>query len=217
MRVGVLGTGTVGATIAGRLVELGHEVRMGSRSAGNPRAAAWVAAAGEGASEGTFADAAAFGELVVNCTAGTASVAALQAAGAEHLDGKVLMDIANPLDLSQGFPPSLSVANTDSLAEQIQRAFPGARVVKTLNTMPAHLMVDPAALPGSHVAFLSGDDDAAKDEVRALLGTFGWPKDALVDLGGIRSARGPEMYLALWLQLVGVLGGRDFNIDLRRA
>ncbi len=217
MRIGVLGTGEVGVTIAGRLVDLGHEVRMGSRSAGNPRAAAWVAAAGEGASQGTFADAAAFGELVVNCTTGTASVAALEAAGAQHLDGKVLMDLANPLDLSQGFPPSLSVANTDSLGEQLQRAVPAARVVKTLNTMSAHLMVDPGVLPGHHVAFLSGDDDAAKGEVRALLRSFGWPEDALIDLGGIRSARGVEMYLPLWLQLLGALGGRDFNLDLRRA
>jgi 8-hydroxy-5-deazaflavin:NADPH oxidoreductase len=140
MKLAVLGTGIVGATIASKLVALGHEVRMGSRTTGNERAVAWAEEAGAGASEGTFADAATFGEVVFNCTAGTASLEALSAAGEENLAGKVLVDVANPLDFSQGMPPTLAVCNTDSLGEQIQRAFPDARVVKTLNTVNAEVM-----------------------------------------------------------------------------
>ena len=135
MKIGVLGTGIVGSTIASKLSELGHEVRMGSRSASNENARAWAAGAGPGASEGNFADAAAFGQLVVNCTAGVHSLDALAAAGAGNLVGKVLIDVATPLDFSQGIPPRLGVCNTDSLGEQIQRAFPETKVVKALNTM----------------------------------------------------------------------------------
>src|SRR5690606_92087 len=135
MRVGVLGTGDVGKTLASRLIEIGHEVRMGSRAQGNEAAKAWVAEAGAGASEGTFADAAAFGEMVLNCTKGEHALAVMEAAGADNLAGKVLIDLSNPLDFSQGFPPSLSVCNTDSMGEQIQRKLPSTKVVKALNTM----------------------------------------------------------------------------------
>lgn len=128
MRIGVLGTGMVGQILATKLVTLGHEVMMGSRTADNESAAGWVASTGEGASQGTFGDAAAFGELVVNCTAGAGSLEALGSARAEHLAGKTLLDVSNPLDFSQGMPPSLFVCNTDSVGEQIQRAFPDARV-----------------------------------------------------------------------------------------
>jgi predicted dinucleotide-binding enzyme len=143
VRIGVLGTGTVGRTIATKLVELGHEVMMGSRTADNRQAAEWVAENGSSASQGRFGDAAAFGELIFNCTAGAASLEALEAAGETNLAGKTLVDVANPLDFSQGMPPSLTVSNTDSLAEQIQRRFPDAKVVKELNTMNAELMVAP--------------------------------------------------------------------------
>jgi predicted dinucleotide-binding enzyme len=213
MRIGVLGTGVVGRTIATRLVELGHEVTMGARSAGNEKAAEWAAGAGEGAREGSFADAAAHGELVFNCTAGTASLDALRAAGEEELRGKVLVDVANPLDFSRGMPPTLSVCNDDSLAEQIQREFPGARVVKALNTISAAVMVDP--IDGSNL-FVCGDDAAAKEQVVELLAGFGWPADALVDLGGVDAARGTEMYLALWIRLMGVQGTPSFNIAIVR-
>ena len=213
MKVGVLGTGSVGRTIGTKLVELGHEVTMGSRSAGNEQAAEWAASAGAGASQGTFADAAAFGELVFNCTPGTVSLEALGAAGEENLSGKVLVDVANALDFSKGRPPTLSVCNDDSVGEQIQRAFPEARVVKALNTVNAAIMVDPASIPGEHDVFMCGNDDDAKAQVSELLQSFGWPADRIIDLGDISAARGPEMYLPLWLRLMGAVGPQ-FNIKV---
>ena len=217
MKIGVLGTGIVGRTLASKLVEVGHEVSMGSRDAANEQAAEWVAAAGERARSGTFADAAGFGELVVNATSGVASLEALRAADADNLAGKVLVDVANPLDFSQGMPPRLSICNDDSLAEAVQREFPDARVVKALNTVNAGVMVDPAGVPGDHDVFVCGDDDAAKAEVSGLLREFGWPEESIVDLGGIDGARGMEMYLPLWLRLFGTMGTPQLNIDVRVA
>ena len=214
MRFGVLGTGMVGQAIGGKLVELGHEVTMGSRRAGNERAVEWAASAGERASEGSFADAAGFGEIVVNATAGAASVEALRSAGAENLSGKLLIDIANALDFSGGRPPTLTVCNHDSLGEQIQRAFPEARVVKALNTVNAAVMVEPDALNESTAIFVCGNDEEAKAQVIELLETFGWLSGDIVDLGDISAARGPEMYLALWLRLMGALATPRFNIRL---
>ena len=205
----------VGRTIAGKLVEIGHEAKMGSREAGNEKAVAWVAEAGEGASEGSFADAAGFGEVVVNATAGAHSLEALEAAGAENLRGKVLIDIGNALAGTQ--PPTLTVSNTDSLGEQIQRAFPDARVVKALNTVNASLMVNPGALPEPTDLPYCGDDEAAKAEVAGLLESFGWPGEHLLDLGPIGSARGMEMYLPLWLALMGAVGGPGFNVRVVRG
>ncbi len=217
MRYGVLGTGMVGHAIAGKLVELGHEVMMGSRSAGNEKAVAWADAAGSAASEGSFADAAAFGEAVFNCTLGAGTLAALEAAGAENLRGKVLIDVANPLDFSRGMPPSLEVANTDSLGERVQRAFPEARVVKSLNTMNCDVMVNPAMISGEHAAFVCGDDAEAKRQVIELLGEFGWPADRVFDLGDVSAARGTEMFLPLWLRLMGNQGTGHFNIAVLPA
>jgi predicted dinucleotide-binding enzyme len=217
MRVGVLGTGMVGQTIGTKLVGLGHEVRMGSRAAGNEKAVAWATEAGERAGEGSFADAAGFGEVVVNCTAGVASLDALEAAGEDNLRGKTLIDVANPLDFSQGMPPRLAICNDDSLGERIQRSFPQARVVKTLNTMNCTVMVDPSRVPGDHAVFLSGDHEQAKRDVAELLESFGWPAGRIIDLGGISTARGPEMYLPLWLRLYGRLGTGDLNIGLLLA
>ncbi len=216
MRIAVIGTGTVGQTVGSRLVGLGHQVVMGSRTRDNERAAQWVTSSGEGTGQGTFADAASFGEMVVNATTGAASLDALTAAGPENLAGKVLLDIANPLDFSHGMPPSLTVCNTDSLGEQIQRSFPQARVVKSLNTMNARVMVDPASVAGPHDVFLSGNDADAKVQVRELLREFGWPDDSIVDLGDITTARGVEMYLPLWLRLYGVVGNAPFNIRVAR-
>src|SRR6266516_2230047 len=211
MRFGVLGTGMVGRTVAGKLVAVGHEAKMGSREAGNEKAVAWVAEAGEGASEGSLADAARFGEVVVNATAGAHSLEVLEVAGAENLEGKVLIDIANALDASTR-PPTLTVSNTDSLGEQIQRRFPNARVVKALNTMNAAVMAAPDSLGETTNVFVCGDDEGAKAQVMELLETFGWLSGDIIDLGDITAARGAEMYLALWLHLMGALGTAQFNI-----
>ena len=217
MRIGVLGTGMVGQAIGTKLVDLGHEVAMGSREAGHENAVAWVKGVGEKATEGSFADAAGHGELVINCTSGVASLAALGAAGEENLSGKTLVDVANPLDASQGFPPTLALCNDDSLGERIQAAFPASNVVKTLNTMNCQVMVEPTRVPGEHAVFVSGEDEGAKREVNDLLESFGWPEERIIDLGGIRTARGTEMYLPLWLSLYGRLGTGDFNIGVLRA
>ena len=217
MRIGVLGTGMVGQAIGTKLVDLGHEVAMGSREAGHENAVAWVKGAGEKATEGSFADAAGHGELVINCTSGVASLAALGAAGEVNLSGKTLVDVANPLDASHGFPPTLAFCNDDSLGERIQAAFPASNVVKTLNTMNCQVMVEPTRVPGEHAVFVSGEDEGAKREVNDLLESFGWPEERIIDLGGIRTARGTEMYLPLWLSLYGRLGTGDFNIGVLRA
>jgi predicted dinucleotide-binding enzyme len=217
MDIGVLGTGIVGRTIGTRLVGLGHQVVMGSRTADNADAAEWAAEVGTGASHGTFADAGAAGEMLINCTAGVGSLDALTSVGAELLAGKVIVDISVPLDFSAGFPPSLFVCNTDSLGEQIQRAFPDARVVKTLNTMNNQVMIHPERLPGAHSVFVSGDDAEAKQFVTGMLESFGWPRGSVVDLGGIETARGPEMYLVLWIELMQAGGAPDFNVNVVRA
>jgi predicted dinucleotide-binding enzyme len=207
MRIGVLGTGVVGQTIAGKLVSLGHDVMMGARAADNEKVLAFAGRTGGKA--GSFGDAIRHGELVVNGTRGDGSVAALRQ-GAGHLGGKTLIDISNPLDFSKGFPPTLSVSNTDSLAETIQREFPEAHVVKTLNTVTAAVMVDPGRVPGRHTVFVSGNDAAAKGQAMDLLRSFGW--QSIVDLGDITTARGPEQFLPLWVRLMSALGTAEFNI-----
>ncbi|MFF6776818.1 NADPH-dependent F420 reductase [Streptomyces sp. NPDC012637] len=215
MRIAVLGTGEAGRRLATKLVSLGHEVTIGSRSAENPRAREW--AAEHRAAHGTFAAAAAGAELVVNATGGLVSLAALKAAGAENLEGKVLVDVANPLDFSQGMPPKVLTPDGGSLAEQIQRTFPGARVVKTLNTMTNTIMVDPDRIPGDHVVFVCGDDAEAKDVVTGLLRSFGWPDDRILDLGDLSGARATELVLPIWLRLYGTFGTAEFNFAVPRA
>jgi len=215
MRIGVLGTGMVGNAIGTALVRAGHRVMMGSRTRDNEKAVAWVAAAGAGALQGSYSDAAAFGELLFNCTAGGASHSVLVAAGRENLAGKVLVDVANPLDFSQGFPPSLAVCNTDSLGEQLQRAFPELRVVKALNTVNCNVMVNPSLLPGDHDLFICGNEPTAKEEVsRLLVEAFGWRRENLIDLGDITMARGTEMLLPIWVRLWAKLGTPNFNLHV---
>lgn len=215
MKIGVFGTGMVGNTIASKLVALGHEVRMGSRTANNEKAVAWAKEAGARASTGTFEDAAAFGEILFNCTQGAGSIPALEAAGAANLRGKILVDISNPLDFEKGMPPTLFVSNDDSLGERIQRAFPELKVVKTLNTINCEIMVNPARLGGDSDVFMSGNDKEAKQRVAEILrGWFGWKN--VVDLGDITTARGTESYLPLWIRLWGALGTPDFNIRIVR-
>ena len=213
MKLGVLGTGMVGNTIATKLIQLGHEVKMGSRTAGNEKAVQWAKANGTKASNGTFAEAAEFGEVIFNCTAGAASLEALKLAGKSNLKGKILVDISNPLDFSKGMPPTLTVCNTDSIGEQIQRAFPEAKVVKTLNTINCNVMVTPHIIPGPHDIFMSGNDAGAKSKVREIVTNwFGWK--SVIDLGDITTARGTEMYLALWVRLMAVNQTPNFNIRI---
>ena len=225
MNIAVLGTGMVGQAIAGRLHELGHSVVVGTRDPqatlartdpdqmGNPPFSAWHGAH-PGVELATFADAAARADLVVNASSGAATLDVLGLAGADNLAGKVLVDIANPLDFSAGFPPTLFVKDTDSLGEQVQRAFPQAKVVKTLNTLNASLMVEPKSLDESSTVFVSGEDAAAKATVVEILESFG--HDDVIDLGGIETARGTEMVLPIWLRLMGALGTAQFNLKVVR-
>ena len=226
VRFGILGTGVVGKTIAARLTGLGHEVVIGTREPeetmsrtepdayGNPPFGAWQEEHPE-VRLGTFGQAAAHAEMVVNATAGAVSLEALEQAGEDNLNGKIVIDVANPLDFSKGMPPTLSVSNTDSLGEQIQRRFPEAKVVKTLHTMNAYLMVDPAQLARSdHTVFVSGDEAEAKATVTELLTSFGWTD--VIDLGDITTARGTEMLLPIWVRLFGVLQKPTFNFQIVR-
>lgn len=206
MKIGVLGTGMVGHALASKLVALGHHVMMGSRSADNVDATTWVKTAGPRATAGTFADAAAFGEIVFNCTQGAHSLAALSAAGAANLDDTIVVDVANVIS------PEKSVS--ESLGEQIQNTFPQAKVVKTLNTVNSALMVNPGTLSQSHTLFISGNDAGAKATVRELLRAFGWTD--ILDLGDIATARATEGYLPLWSSLSRQLGTMAFNIKVVR-
>ncbi|HLP10924.1 MAG TPA: NAD(P)-binding domain-containing protein [Flavobacteriales bacterium] len=215
MNITVLGTGSVGQTIGSKLIELGHNVKMGSRSATNEKAVAWAAKYTGKASVGTFADAAAFGELVFNCTLGMESVNILKSAGENNLNGKVLIDVSNPLDFSKGMPPSLGVCNTGSLGEEIQKAFTNVKVVKTLNTMWCGLMVNPALINGGdHQVFMCGNDAGAKSTAKEILNSFGWNNKNIMDLGDITGARGTEMWLPLWLRIYGTTKSGSFNMKL---
>jgi predicted dinucleotide-binding enzyme len=225
MKTGILGSGTVGRTLAAGCVRQGHQVMIGTRdpaallarTVDSPRGgksfAQWH---GENpqVSLGTFAEAAAHGEILVNATAGSGSLAALKLAGESNMAGKLMLDVSNPLDFSRGFPPSLTVVNTDSLGEQIQKAFPRTKVVKTLNTVTAALMVDPGQLAGGeHAIFVCGNDAEAKKQATEILARwFGWKQ--VIDLGDITNARGTEMYLPLWVRLYGALGSPVFNVRI---
>lgn len=214
MKAAILGTGMVGETIGSKLIELGHSVKMGSRSADNEKGKTFAQKSPR-ASSGTFAEAAAFGEIVFNCTAGMSSLDALKLAGAENLKRKIIVDISNPLDFTNGMPPTLSVVNTTSLGEEIQKAFPESRVVKTLNTINCIIMVHPEIVNGGdHNIFMSGNDAEAKCEVKEILKSFGWNESNILDLGDIASARATEMYLPLWVRMYGAKGTGAFNIKI---
>ena len=225
MKIAILGSGMVGQVLASRFTELGHEVCMATRDPEatrtrtdpNPMSgisfAAWYARNPDVelcAFSGVPADT----DLLVNATAGVSSLKALEAVGGQKLRGKVLLDLANPLDFSKGMPPTLTVCNTDSLGEQIQRAYPETRVVKALNTMNCQVMVAPELVPGQHQAFLCGDDAGAKEMVSALLQAMGWPEGRILDLGGISASRGTEMLMPFWLSLVGSLGTPLINYKI---
>jgi 8-hydroxy-5-deazaflavin:NADPH oxidoreductase len=215
MKIAVLGTGMVGATISSKLIELGHEVKMGSRTATNEKAVEWANTSGENASNGTYAEAAAFGEIIFNCTSGMGALEALNMAGGQNLAEKIIIDLSNPLDFSKGMPPTLSISNDNSLGEAIQKAFPSSKVVKSLNTMWCGLMVNPAMINGSdHNVFVSGNDTEAKASVKEILLSFGWTANNILDLGDITTARGTEMFLPLWLKIMGATNSGAFNIKI---
>jgi predicted dinucleotide-binding enzyme len=212
MNIGILGSGITAQTIGSKLVQQGHEVMLGSREEAKPSSVIWARDAGQHALYGTFRNAAEFGEVIFNCTLGMASLDALQMAGADHLKGKILIDTANPIDRSTGVW-KLTVANTDSLGEQIQRAFPETRVVKTLNTLNANVMADPAKLLEGTDIFISGNDlDAKATVIRYLREWFGWRH--VIDLGDITTARGVEMYVLLWHYLRNTVPSQRFNIKV---
>jgi hypothetical protein len=228
MKIAIIGTGTVGTTIAAKLVELKHDVMLGTRnvedklastkkdSYGNPPFSEWIKT-NKKVKLGTFAEAAAFGELVFNATHGSSSVAALKLAGTKALAGKVLVDVANPLDFSNGMPPSLlpGLNNTYSLAEEIQKTFPDAMVVKTLNTIWCGLMINPDMIgKGDHLNFISGNNDEAKAKVKKLLNQIGWKDKNLIDLGDITGARATEAMLHIWLKVMAVTKTGAFNFSL---
>lgn len=218
MKIGVLGTGMVGNAIATKLVNIGHQVMMGSRTASSDAGQEWLRSVGGKGRIGAFGDAATFGEIVIDCTSGANSLTALRQAGAATLHGKILIQVGNPLDTSKGMPPSLTVCNTDSLGEQVQREFPEVRVVKALNTVNCDVMVEPSRVPGDHDLFICGNDVAAKREVAVRLSEwFAWEPTNIVDLGDITNSRGTEMFLALWVRLWGVLGTPHFNIHVVRG
>lgn len=189
---------------------------MGSRTADNEKGLAWVKGAGAKASLGTFAQTAAYGELLFNCAKGDATLKVLESVGTATLGDKILIDLSNPLDFSKGFPPSLTVCNTDSLGEQIQRAYPDLRVVKTLNTLNTHLMVEPTDVPGDHTIFICGNDEVAKGKVTQVLTEwFGWKTRHVIDLGDITGARATEAWLLLWTRIFGATGTSNFNLEVR--
>ncbi len=212
MQIGILGSGVTAQTLGSKLVQIGHEVMLGSREEAKPDLVTWARDAGQQALYGTFRNAAQFGEVILNCTLGSASLEALQQAGADNLKGKILIDTANPIDRSTGVW-KLTVDNTDSLGEQIQRAFPDTRVVKTLNTVNANVMADPAKLLEMTDIFVSGNDLDAKAKVIGYLRDwFGWKH--VIDLGDITTARGVEMYVLLWHYIRDIVPSQRFNIKV---
>ena len=213
MKIGILGTGMVGNALGTRLVQKGHEVTMGSRTANNEAARKWASSLGERARTATFQDAAAFGELVISCTGGMHSMEALKSVGAGPLRGKILIDVSNPLQQGKDGSITLGFCNTDSLGERIQNAFPETRVVKALNTVNCDIMIEPSRVPGNHNLFICGNDAAAKKRVTQYLSDwFGWKPDNIIDVGDITAARGTEMMMPLWMRLFqGVIGHPHFN------
>jgi predicted dinucleotide-binding enzyme len=226
MKIGIIGSGVVAQTLGAKLIELGHDVVLGTRDpakldekknmCGTLRE--WIAAVaktGKAGKVASFQEAAVHGDLLINATHGQASIAALKLAAADKVGPKVLIDTANQLDFGKGMPPGVLASQTECLGEQIQAAFPNLKVVKSLNTIGAPVMVAPQALAGGeHTVFVSGNDVPAKAAAAELLKSFGW-KDVL-DLGDIASARAPEMYMAMWLRLWAATGAAMINIKVVR-
>jgi predicted dinucleotide-binding enzyme len=229
MNISVLGTGSVGQALAGRLSGLGHSIFMGTRDVestlakttpdgwGNPGIGTWITD-NTRVQLCTFNDSVAQGnDLIIFAMNGKFAIECLNSIDSALLNGKVLIDISNPLDFSNGFPPSLFISNTESLGELIQNTFPELKVVKTLNTMSNPIMINPKILEGDHSVFLSGNDSEAKSFVTLLLNSFGWESKNIIDLGDITTARGTEMILPLWVRLYGKMQSPMFNFNINIA
>lgn len=225
MKIGILGTGVVGQNIAERLTQLDHQVMIGTRNKentlaktgkdnfGRPPFSEWIRNNTK-IKFGTFSEAAAFGEFIVNATNGEGTMHALESAGRKNLANKVMLDISNPLDFSKGMPPTLFISNNDSLGEQIQRTYPEIKVVKGLNTMNAYIMTNPSLLPEDHNVFLNGNNAEAKNDVKKLLTSFGWKEKNIIDMGDISTARGTEQILPIWVRLWSTLQTPMFNFKI---
>ncbi|MBD0297118.1 MAG: NAD(P)-binding domain-containing protein [Bacteroidota bacterium] len=219
MKIGILGTGVVGETIGSALINKDHQVLMGSRKAGNDKAKTWVKRAGKSASEGTFSDAALFGEVIFLCLNGGYALDALDTVKRDDINGKILIDLTNPLDFTRGMPPFILHEYHDrSLGEKIQETVPNAYVVKTLNTVNCNVMVEPRKINnGNHSLFICGDDANAKNQVmHFLVDNFGWLPESFIDLGDIRAARVTEAYVPLWAMMYQALGTPAFSIKVVR-
>lgn len=229
MNISVLGTGSVGQALASKLVTLGHNIFMGTRNVenslnrtepdgwGNPAPGTWIKNNPE-VKLCTYKEAVQKGnDLIVFAMNGNAAMECLKSVGEELLNEKTMLDISNPLDFSKGFPPSLTICNTESLAEKIQSQYPGLKVVKSLNTMSNPIMINPSLIPGEHSVFISGNDPGAKSEVTGILNSFGWKNDNIIDLGDISTARGTEMMLPVWVRLFGKLQTPFFNFHINIA
>jgi hypothetical protein len=196
MKFAVMGTGQVGRAIGSKLVELGHDVRFGSRQPVTKRdLPAPVVGYSEAASQGDW---------IVNALPGEQAVEILRNC---QTDGKIIVDIGN-YDHAVDQPIVLP------LGHAIQAALPGAYVVKTLNSVSAHLMVDPAALGLPHSVFIAGNDTDAKAQVTHLLRSLGW--EDVIDLGDLEACRAMEQLIPLWMALEKYIGGPDFNLFLAR-
>lgn len=228
MKIAVFGTGNVGQTLASKLSNLGYEVMIGTRDVnesrerkspdmyGNPGFGTWITE-NKKIKLGTFAGAASFGEMIINATSGGSSLKAFRSAKKDDLAGKIIIDIANPLDFSKGAPPCLipELSNTNSLGEELQKEFPEAKVVKTLHTMWCGLMVNPGMIGGGdHINFLCGNEKSSKTEVKNLLKKLGWKEESLVDLGDITNSRGTEAVLPIWLRVWAVTKTGAFNFKI---
>ncbi len=218
MKIAILGSGNVGKALATGLDSLNHEVYVGTRDVAETLTRDEIkdwASSHPTIRVTSFADAVAAAELVINAISGHSTISVLQSVGADNLSHKVLIDISNPLDFSNGMPPQLFVKDTDSLAEMIQREYPNAKVVKTLNTVNSASMI-PALTPGKpeFTVFLSGDDPDAKSTVTEILRSFGHTD--IIDLGGIITARTTEMALPLWMSIAGKLDSWGINFKIVR-
>lgn len=229
MNIAVIGTGAVGQAMAKKFSNLGHKVFMGTRDVeqsrnrkeqdawGAPGIGSWIQENPE-VELTTFKQAAEKGnDLLILAVNGMAAINTLKNIGEELLNGKVMIDISNPLDFSKGFPPTLSVCNTESLGEHIQNSFPKLKVVKALNSVSNSIMINPQLIEGDHVVFICGNDAGAKIEVGSILESFGWKPENIVDLGDITSSRGTEMILPLWTRLMGKYQSPLFNINIVKA